>query len=123
VEDDGAREDNFDQDAQTEPRPARRHRAGLASIGKQMGQDEKYNHPFFESDEDERMVEILNSLECARMTLGALETDLKTARADKQTTVAASRFENLRLIIDLSLPNDKQIEESRSIGDWLATLQ
>ena len=123
VEDEGAREEPPDQDAQTEPRPSRRHRGGLASIGKQMGLDEKYNHPFFESDEDERMVEILNSLECARMSLAVLGSELGAAQSDNQTTVPASRLQNLKLAINLSLPNDLPLEEYRSIGDWLATLQ
>ena len=122
VDDEDPREEHPYQDAQTEPRPARRHRAGLASIGNQLDLGEKFDHPFFESDEDERMVEILNSLECARMSLGALNPELKTSKIAKQASVAASRFQNLVLSIDLSLPNNKQLEDYQTVGDWLASL-
>lgn len=123
VEDEDPRVEHLFHDAQTEPRPARRHRAGLASIGNQVAMDEKFNHPFLESDEDERMVEILNSLECARMSLGALDPELKASKTAKQVSVAASRFQNLVLAINLGLPSNKQLEDYQTVGDWLASLQ
>jgi hypothetical protein len=93
----------------------RLRREGLANIGSQLLRDNNLGEELMDMDEDDRIVEISNSLECAQMTIKATTRVLGA----KEKPKAGSAFAPTRFIYNLSDQNNKPIEEYLNLNEWI----
>ena len=109
-----------DNDEKSESGLQKRQRSGLASIGSQLDNKVYMDQPYFEQDEDDMLGEILNSLECARMSLKVMEFPGQVSKKEEPSRGTA--FKSTRLLINLSPQSGKDITEYESIERWISDL-
>lgn len=93
----------------------RRRREGLANIGSQLLLAGNFDDEMMDMDEDDRIVEISNSLECAQMSIKVIQKTL----LEKQKAKTGSSFVPSRFIINLTDSKNKSIQSYLNLGDWI----
>lgn len=93
----------------------RQRREGLANIGSQLLQANHFGEELMDMDEDDHVVEISNSLECAQMTIKATQ---KTVGSKEKSKMGTS-FAPTRVIFNLSDFSNRPIEEYLNLGEWI----
>lgn len=102
--------------AQERGNPGRKQRVGgLANIGSQLLKANQFSEDLMDMDEDDRVVEISNSLECAQMTIKATQKLI----GSKEKAKAGGSFAPTKVIFNLSDLSNKPIEEYLNLGDWI----
>jgi hypothetical protein len=88
---------------------------GLANIGSQLLMANQFGEELMDMDEDDHVVEIVNSLECAQMTIKATPK----VPGVKEKAKPGSSFAPTRVIFNLSEFSNKPMEEYLNLGDWI----
>lgn len=93
----------------------RKPREGLAQIGSHLLIAGNLGDEMMDMDEDDRIVEISNSLECAQMSVKAIQKVL----TEKQKPRTGSSLVPARFIFNLTDSNNKPLDKYLNIGDWI----
>lgn len=93
----------------------RKRRQGLANIGSQLLLAGNLDDEMMDMDEDDRIVEISNSLECAQMSVKVIQKTL----LEKQKAKPGKAFVPSRFIFNLTDSKNKAIQSYLNLGDWI----
>jgi hypothetical protein len=93
----------------------RRKAAGLANIGNQLFISGLVKDEDLEIDEDERVVELCNSLEIAQMSIRTVEKQLSS----RVVPADGKEGQPSRVVFNLPCGQNKEIGNFLNLGDWL----